>query len=379
MSDPLPDNPRPIVRVDRVNHYYGEGVIKNQVLYENCLEVGAGQLVVVTGPSGSGKTTLLSLIGALRSVQEGEIHVLDRNLTGLAHPDLVAMRRNIGFIFQSHNLFESLSAYENVKMAMQLGDHPFDEMRTRGVAILERLGLADRVNYKPRELSGGQRQRVAVARALVNRPKLILADEPTAALEKETSIAVVRLLKELTVKNGCTIMMVTHDNRILDLADRVVNIVDGRIISDIMLSDIVLICELLRNVDLFRHLTPAEITNTAEKMERRSFAKGDTIIHEGGVGDLFFLLSRGSVYVFRRIDGAGQRLLQTLTAGQYFGERALIDNAPRNATCIAATDVEVFALGISAFRQALERSPSFRDQIQGVYFQRTDPALGAWT
>ena len=137
---------------------------------------------------------------------------------------------------------------------MQLGDCPPGEMRKRGMAILDRLGMADRADYKPRALSGGQRQRVAVARALVNRPRLVLADEPTAALDRDSSGAVVKLLKELTLKEACTIMMVTHDNRILELADRVVNVVDGRIISDVTLREAVVICELLRGIELFSHL-----------------------------------------------------------------------------------------------------------------------------
>ena len=361
---------RPVVRVDRVSHHYGEGDSRNQVLFDASIEIGAGQLVVVTGPSGSGKTTLLSLIGALRSVQDGAIEVLDCSLTGLARTELVAVRRNIGFIFQAHNLFDSLSAYENVKMAMQLGDCPPGEMRKRGMAILDRLGMADRADYKPRALSGGQRQRVAVARALVNRPRLVLADEPTAALDRDSSGAVVKLLKELTLKEACTIMMVTHDNRILELADRVVNIVDGRIISDVTLRDAVVICELLRGMELFRHLTPSEITHTAEKMRRRRFAKDETIIREGEAGDEFFVISQGSVAVRRRAFDGSERLLETLQAGAFFGERALMVDEPRNATCVAATDVETLVLDKVNFRQALEQSPSFRDQIQSFYFQR---------
>src|SRR5437868_5785508 len=209
---------RPVVHVERLNHHYGEGEARNQVLFGNSIEIGPGQLVIMTGPSGSGKTTLLSLIGALRSVQEGTIRILDRDLTGLARQELVAVRRNLGFIFQAHNLFDSLSAYENVKMAMQLGDCPANAMREQGMAMLEQLGIGHRADYKPRSLSGGQRQRVAVARAVINRPRLVLADEPTASLDKESSNTVVNLLKELTVAQGCTVIMVTHDSRILDVA-----------------------------------------------------------------------------------------------------------------------------------------------------------------
>lgn len=362
---------RPVVRVDRLNHHYGKGPSRNQVLFEANVEIGAGELVVVTGPSGSGKTTLLSLIGALRSVQNGAIEVLDYSLAGLGPKELVAVRRSIGFIFQMHNLFNSLSAYENVKMAMQLGDCPPAEMRARGLAILDRLGMAHRADYKPRNLSGGQRQRVAVARALVNRPRLVLADEPTAALDRESSGAVVSLLKELTVNEACTIMMVTHDNRILELADRVINIVDGRIVSDVTLHDVVMICELLRGMELFSHLTPTEIAHIAEKMRRRHFQKDEIIIREGAQGDEFFVISKGNVAVHRRgADGGPARLVQTLEAGTFFGERALMVDEPRNATCVAATDVETLSLGKPEFKLALDQSPSFRHQVQSVYFRR---------
>jgi putative ABC transport system ATP-binding protein len=225
------------VRVSGLNHSFGEGDSRNQVLFDNHLDIGPGELVVVTGPSGSGKTTLLTLIGALRSVQDGTVETLGRNLTGASMRELVDVRRKIGFIFQMHNLFDSLSAYENVKMAMQLDDVPFSDMRERGVAILERLELGHRIDYKPKALSGGQRQRVAVARALVNRPKLVLADEPTAALDKDASKIVVTLLRELATEHEATIIVVTHDRRILEFADRVVNMVDGRIISEVTLRD----------------------------------------------------------------------------------------------------------------------------------------------
>ena len=145
----------PTVRVEALDHFYGEGESRNQVLFDNQIEIEAGQLVVMTGPSGAGKTTLLTLVGALRSVQQGRIEVLGQSLSALRRRELVAMRRNVGFIFQMHNLFDALSAYENVKMAMQLGNCTAAEMRQRGSAILDRLGLGNRVDHKPRSLSGG--------------------------------------------------------------------------------------------------------------------------------------------------------------------------------------------------------------------------------
>jgi putative ABC transport system ATP-binding protein len=361
---------RPAVRVERVNHHYGEGVSRNQVLFENSLELEAGQLVIMTGPSGSGKTTLISLIGALRSVQEGTIQILDRDLTGLMRQELVDMRRHLGFIFQAHNLFDSLSAYENVKMALQLGDCPAGEMRARGVAMLERLGLGHRVDYKPKSLSGGQRQRVAVARALVNRPNLVLADEPTASLDKESSATVVNLLKELTVKEGCTVIMVTHDNRILELADRIVNMVDGRIISNVVLRSALIICEFLKSVDLFKQLTPSEIANVADRMETRKYMTGEAIIRQGEPGEDFFLIGRGAAAVTAQNPGEPERQVATLGPGDVFGEMALLTDEPRNATVRAVEDMEAFRLGKKDFRDALERSVGFKEQIRQIYFDR---------
>jgi putative ABC transport system ATP-binding protein len=356
----------PIVRAEGVNFSYGEGDSRNQVLFENGLEVAPGQLVVMTGPSGSGKTTLLTLIGALRSLQEGRIELLGNELSALPARELVRVRRDIGFIFQLHNLFEALTAYENVKMALQLAeDCSAAVMRERGVAMLERLGLGHRINYKPHSLSGGQRQRVAIARALAGRPKLVLADEPTAALDKDATHNVVRLFKDMTVDHGTAILMVTHDHRIIELADRLVHMVDGRIVSDIVLNDALRICEFLKGVEAFKNLTPIELTNVAERMMRRQFMPGEVIIHEGDVGEELFLISEGEVEVER----AGHEVAR-LGPGDFFGELALMSGNPRNATVIASRPVDTYILGKDDFRSAIEASQSFREQLRRVYFQR---------
>lgn len=360
-----PSAPEPVVRVEGLNHYYGEGEARNQVLFDNRIEIPAGQLVVMTGPSGAGKTTFLTLIGALRSVQEGRIEVLGRDLSRLAGGELVEVRRDIGFIFQMHNLFDALSAYENVKMAAQLGDCPRAEMRRRGAGILERLGLGHRIDYKPRFLSGGERQRVAIGRALVNHPRLVLADEPTAALDKDSTVNVVNLLKQTTIEHGSAVMMVTHDHRIIDAADRLVHMVDGRIMSDVVLHDALRICEFLRPIDLFKALTPRQLTDVAEKMTKRHFAAGETVIRESEPGEEFFLISEGEADVIR-----AEHEVARLGPGDFFGEVALISGDPRNATVVAVNDLEAYVLGKTDFQTALATSQSFRDQLYRVYFMR---------
>jgi putative ABC transport system ATP-binding protein len=356
----------PAVRAEGVNFFYGEGDSRNQVLFDNRIDIRPGQLVVMTGPSGSGKTTILTLIGGLRSVQQGRIEVLGHDLSGLGGGELVRMRRNIGFIFQMHNLFESLTAYENVKMAVQLaGERSSGVVRERIVGMLERLGLGHRIDHKPHALSGGQRQRVAIARALANYPRLVLADEPTAALDKDSTHNVVRLFKELTVEHGTAILMVTHDHRIIELADRLVHMVDGRIVSDIVLNDQLRICEFLKGVEAFKNLTPHELTDVAERMTRRQFMPNEVIIREGDAGEELFLISEGEV----EVDRAGREVAR-LGPGDFFGELSLMSGDPRNATVIATKPVDTYILGKDDFTAAIEASAGFREQLRRVYFAR---------
>ncbi|MEL6400045.1 MAG: DevA family ABC transporter ATP-binding protein [Cyanobacteria bacterium J06626_4] len=221
----------PAVQIRHLNYFFGTGELRKQVLFDINLDLPRGQIVIMTGPSGSGKTTLLTLIGALRTLHAGSLQVLGQELMGLSSRKLVGVRRNIGFIFQAHNLFESLTATQNVEMAVELQPQ-FHAKRTQATEILGQLGLDNRVDYKPESLSGGQKQRVAIARALVNQPPLILADEPTAALDKKSGRDVVTLMQKLAKEDNRTILMVTHDNRILDVADRIINLVDGYLESD---------------------------------------------------------------------------------------------------------------------------------------------------
>jgi putative ABC transport system ATP-binding protein len=223
----------PVIDIQNLNHYFGQGQLKKQVLYDINLQIDRGEIVLMTGPSGSGKTTLLTLIGGLRSGQEGQLNILGDDLRGANDRKRMITRRKIGYIFQAHNLHGSLTAAQNVRMGLEV--HPAiaaREMQERSVEILKLVGLGDRVNYYPSDLSGGQKQRVAIARALVSHPQIILADEPTAALDSKSGREVVELMQGLAKEQGCTILLVTHDNRILDIADRIVHMEDGMLASD---------------------------------------------------------------------------------------------------------------------------------------------------
>jgi putative ABC transport system ATP-binding protein len=357
--------PSPVVRAGAIDFAYGQGTARNQVLFDVSIEVPPGQLVVMTGPSGSGKTTFLTLIGGLRTLQHGRVEILDRDLSQLSPRELVRVRREIGFIFQMHNLFGSLSAIENVRMALELGDLPPEETRRRAREMLEQVGLGDRVNYKPRSLSGGQCQRVAIARALASQPKLVLADEPTAALDKDATRTVVTLLKDMAVENASAIVMVTHDHRVIELADRLVHMVDGRIVSDVVLSDALRICEFLKEVEAFKALSPGELTDIAEKVVRRHYDAGEVVIREGDEGDELFLISEGAVEVLR-----DDHEVARLGPADFFGELSLISGEPRNATVVATDALDTFVLRKAEVLGAMQKSASFRDQLRRFYFQR---------
>ena len=222
---------KPIIQLQRVNHWFGAGEARFQAIFDVSLSIERGTVTILRGPSGSGKTTLLTLVGSLRNLQDGSIRVLGEELRDASQSSQEALRRRFGFIFQAHNLHESLTARENTLMGLQVHGVGGDAAKQNAAAvhILDVLGLGDRIDYLPEKLSGGQKQRVAIARALVSNPEIIFADEPTAALDKETGHDVVRMLKSLGKARGTSTVMVTHDPRIIELADRVISIEDGRL------------------------------------------------------------------------------------------------------------------------------------------------------
>jgi len=218
----------PLIAIREVDHFYGSVQLRKQILHGVSANIERGEIVIITGPSGSGKTTLLTLVGALRSVQEGSLRVLGRELRGATPEMRAAIRQDIGFIFQRHNLLDALTARQNVQMSLGLDSTVSrDEAVRKSTYMLHAVALGDKLNHLPSQLSGGQMQRVAIARALVRRPSIVLADEPTASLDKTAGREIVDLLHQLAKMQGCAILIVTHDNRILDVADRLLTLEDG--------------------------------------------------------------------------------------------------------------------------------------------------------
>ena len=225
----------PLVTVSGLDHWFIEGGIPKQVLRDVSLSLHAGEIVILTGPSGSGKTTLLTMLGGLRAAQTGSLRILGSELLHADRVTLTRLRRQVGFIFQAHNLMPYLNALENVRIGLEVRSEWLDRGRPAmdacAAAMLGRVGLADRMTYYPEKLSGGQKQRVAIARALAPVPRLLLADEPTAALDRTSGRDVVDLFRSLANESGAGIVMVTHDNKILDIADRIINLDGGRLVE----------------------------------------------------------------------------------------------------------------------------------------------------
>lgn len=362
-----------VIRGVGVNYSYGTGDTRTQVLFDNSLEISRGEVVIMTGPSGSGKSTLLTLIGALRRMQEGQLDVLDRNLAASAEAGQVELRKSIGFIFQQHNLFSSLTAIENVRMATALKPGSVAEMNRRCVEILGRLGLGERIDRLPSELSGGQKQRVAIARALVNRPALVLADEPTASLDAESGMAVLDLLREMASgPDRTTVLLVTHDQRVIDVADRIVNMVGGRIVTNSLTRVAIRICRALAASEPLQGLSEAALSRLASHMTVEHRAQGETIVREGEEGDRFYVI--GSGIADATIDGVFD---EELCFGEGFGMISGYFKRPIRRTVTARTDLELYVLAKDDFLQALKVDSSFETRVRSALMAAPQTISGA--
>ena len=355
------------VRVRGVNYSFGSGDTRTQVLTDNELDVGRGEIVILTGPSGSGKTTLLTLIGTLRRMQDGSLNVLGLELAQMDPARLVQLRSEIGFIFQHHNLFSSLTAVENVRMATGLiAAVGADEGLRRSAGILDELGLGGRLDYLPARLSGGQRQRVAIARALVNQPALVLADEPTAALDAASGETVMRLLGEMANRPPhTTVLIVTHDQRLLDRADRIVNMVGGRIVSNIRPKELVRILKVLQQIKELEGLGDLTLTRIAERMTIERRRAGDTVVQAGAEGDRVYIIREGVAAA--HVDGQAVR---ELNVGQYFGAISAVTHSPIRETVRAGTSLELFALGADDYAQVMAADKGLEERINVLLMGR---------
>ena len=215
-----------------LNYSYQSGVCRTDILKDISLHVNPAEFVSLVGPSGCGKTTLMTLVGGLKSPQSGSLKVLGHELNGCTDRELRVVRSKIGIIFQAHHLMEFLTAAQNVQIAMEASPQiSFRERVRRSRVLLQLVGLEGKESYFPSMLSGGQKQRVACARAMASEPLLILADEPTASLDRHTGQELILAMKEIAHKQGISMLMATHDSRVMDLADRIIQIDDGRIVS----------------------------------------------------------------------------------------------------------------------------------------------------
>ena len=343
----------PVVVVRNVNHHLGIGNLRRQILFDVSAEIAPGELVTVMGPSGSGKTTLLTLVGALRTVTDGSVRVLGIEMHGASPAQVTQIRRRLGFVFQHHHLLESLTACQNVEMGLGAAGLSRGERRRRALAMLEIVGLREHAHAYPNQLSGGQCQRVAVCRALVRAPELVLADEPTASLDKVSGREIVELLRRLARERGCSVIMVTHDPRILDVADRLMYLEDGRLSSFSSITS-------AHSVHLLTALRPlaegAQLAPFLAKMGPGDFidllrsvgAESEqflNVLDFGGSEEMSYFFPFLTAIALERVRGQVEARAARIWAGDGSGEPRCVCASPSNPAPAKAVVVEALRAG----------------------------------
>ena len=304
-----------------VVEYYSGGYALRPINGLN-LDVAAGSLVILLGPSGCGKTTLLSCLGGILRPKSGAIKFENLDITTLEGAAMAKYRREkVGIVFQAFNLVPSLTAIENVMIPMRMAGMSRSASRKRGIELLERVNLGDRMKHKPGDLSGGQQQRVAVARAVALDPPLILADEPTAHLDFIQVEEVLRLIRELA-DGDRVVVVATHDSRMLPMADRVVE------------------------------LTP-DFPETHRPPETVEVKAGDVLFEQSTMGELIYVVTKGEFELVHELADGGEELIKVVGPGDYFGEIGVLFHMPRSATARARTDATVDGYTAPAFRERL--------------------------
>lgn len=360
----MPDT-EPLIEVAGLHHSYQEAGRPREVLHGVDLNIWPGTNVFLTGYSGSGKTTLLSLIGCLRSVQQGSLKLFGEELRGAGLAKLLEMRRRIGYVFQGFNLLDFMTIRRNVLQTLELQtDFEPREARRRCDEMLDKVGLGGRIHDYPRDLSGGQKQRVAIARALVHRPRLVLADEPTAALDAATGREIVKLFQRLAREQETAVLVVTHNMRLLDVADEIFRMEDGRLGTAVS-----------EQLSLaFPTLTEAQVVDIAARTHQRTYDPGDVLIHEGGEADAFFILLEGEVEVSLEVAGEGPQPVARLDRrGDYFGEMGLLQEHGKRIETVRAAgskQVRVLVIDRDTFTRMIDESRLTRAVIRSEMLER---------
>ena len=223
----------PLLKLENIYKSYDQGGMELPILKNINLTIERGEYVAIMGPSGSGKSTLMNIIGCLDKPTEGKYYLLDTEISEFNDKKLSAIRNSeIGFVFQNFNLMPRSTALQNVELPLQYANVPKSERRPRCEEALKKVGLEERMTFKPTQLSGGQKQRVAIARAIVNHPSILLADEPTGALDYETGKSILKLLQKLSVDEGMTVVIITHNSALTAMANRVIRLKNGKVVSN---------------------------------------------------------------------------------------------------------------------------------------------------